>query len=147
MRAFAGPQDLIITPDGGYFLVADTGNNKIKILRPSTLNILGQFGLGYLKELDFIDIDRSGRVIVTDNENKCGTSFSFKGVYKNGTVKVKMIEQQISFKESHRSKKVVNLVGQRYVVNSSQDQIGISNRSSTQINIYKDAEKKFYGKH
>jgi DNA-binding beta-propeller fold protein YncE len=46
LNDFAGPQDLIITPDGRYLLVADTGNDEIKVLQPGTLNILGQFGTG-----------------------------------------------------------------------------------------------------
>ena len=49
MRAFARPEDLVVTSDGGYLLVADTGNNEIKILQPGTLKILSQFATGDLK--------------------------------------------------------------------------------------------------
>ena len=57
MRAFARPEDLVVTSDGGYLLVADTGNNEIKILQPGTLKILSQFATGDLKAPNSIEID------------------------------------------------------------------------------------------
>jgi len=138
VHTFAGPQDLIITPDGGYLLVADTGNDEIKILQPGTLNILGQFGTGYLKSPRSIKIDESGKIMVMDDENKRVTSFSFKGVFKNGTVNVKMIEQRNNVKTMQTSTKpTADASGQSYVVNSPKNQIEIFNKSGAQIGIYR----------
>ena len=137
-HAFAGPQDLIITPDGGYLLVADTGNDAIKILQPGTLNILGQFGTGYLKSPRSIKIDESGKILVMDDENKRVTSYSFKGVFKNGTVNVKMIEQRNNVKTMQTStKSAADTSGQSYVVNNPKNQIEIFNESGAQIGIYR----------
>jgi DNA-binding beta-propeller fold protein YncE len=129
---------LIITSDGQYLLVADTGNDEIKILQPGSLKILGQFGTGYLKSPRSIKIDEYGKIWVIDDENKRVTSFSFKGVFKNGTVNVKMIEQRNNVKTMQTSTKpTANASGQSYVVNSPKNQIEIFNKSGAQIGIYR----------
>jgi len=138
LRAFAGPQDLIITPDGGYLLVADTGNNEIKVLQPGTLNILGQFGTGYLKSPSSIKIDKIGIVLVMDDENKRVTSFRFKGMHRNGTVNVQKIKHRSELETMQvTSKSTVDEIGQNYIVNSAKSQIEIFNNSGDQIGIYR----------
>jgi len=138
LRVFADPQDLTITSDGGYLLVADTGNDEIKILQPGTLNILGKFGTGYLKAPHSIEVDKNGIVLVTDDANKRFTSFRFKGVLRNGTVNVKMIEHQSNLKSPQATtKSAVDEMGQRYLVDRVKSQIQIFNKSGTRISIYK----------
>lgn len=138
LRAFADPQDLTITQDGGYLLVADTGNNEIKILQAGTLKILGQFGEGHLKSPSCIEIDKTGAVLVVDDQNRRVTSYSFNGVHRNGTVNVKMIKHQSNLKaiqSSHKS--AVDETGQLYVVNNSKNQIEIFAKSGALIGIYR----------
>ena len=40
----SNPHDLKLSPDGRYLLVSDVGNNRIAILDPDSLVLLGQFG-------------------------------------------------------------------------------------------------------
>ena len=102
------------------------------------MNILGQFGTGYLKSPRSIKIDESGKILVMDDENKRVTSYSFKGVFKNGTVNVKMIEQRNNVKTMQTSTKpTADASGQSYVVNSPKNQIEIFNKSGAQIGIYR----------
>jgi hypothetical protein len=76
-------------------LVADTGNNEIKILQPGTVKILGLFGTGHLKSQSSIEVDKNVKILVIDDDdNKRVTPFSFKGVYRNGTTNAKMIEHR-----------------------------------------------------
>jgi DNA-binding beta-propeller fold protein YncE len=129
---------LIITSDGQYLLVADTGNDEIKILQPGSLKILGQFGTGYLKSPRSIKIDKYGKILVIDDENKRVTSFSFKGVFKNDTVNVKVIEKRNNVKMMQTStKSASDASGQSYVVNSPKNQIKIFKKSGALIGIYR----------
>ena len=137
MRAFARPEDLVVTSDGGYLLVADTGNNEIKILQPGTLKILSQFATGDLKAPNSIEIDKSGTVLVVDNANKRSTSYTFKGVFRDGSANVKKVgSRRISAEKNVKSKFSVNQTGQRYVANSRKNQVEIFDKSGTQISTY-----------
>ena len=134
---FAGPQDLIITPDGGYLLVTNTGNAVVKVLQPGTLNILGQFGTGYLKSPRSIEIDKNGMVMVIDDGNKRVTSSSFKGVHRNGTIHVEMIEQRIKPEMIQvNTQKAIVTSGQNYIANTAKNQINIFSKSEIQIGVY-----------
>ena len=105
MRAFARPEDLVVTSDGGYLLVADTGNNEIKILQPGTLKILSQFATGDLKAPNSIEIDKSGTALVVDNANKRSTSYTFKGVFRDGSANVKKVgSRSVSPEKNVKSK-------------------------------------------
>ncbi len=45
--ALDNPHDLKLSPDGRYLYVADVGNNRVAILDPETLELLGEFGAGH----------------------------------------------------------------------------------------------------
>ena len=136
-HTFSRPEDLVITPDGGYLLVADTGNNEIKILQPGTLKILSQFATGDLKAPSSIEIDKSGTVLVMDNANKRVTSYIFKGVYRDGSANVKRVgSRSISTVIDLKPKFAVDQTGQRYLANSVKNQVEIFDKSGTQISIY-----------
>ena len=137
MRAFARPEDLVVTLDGGYLLVADTGNNEIKILQPGTLKILSQFATGDLIAPNSIEIDKSGTMLVMDNANKRLTSYTFKGVFRDGSANVKKVgSRSISAAINVKSKFSVDQTGQRYVANSVKNQVEIFDKSGTQISTY-----------
>ena len=40
----SNPHDLKLSPDGRYLMVSDVGNNRIAILDPDSLALLGHFG-------------------------------------------------------------------------------------------------------
>ena len=47
-RDFSQPHDLVLSPDGDFLYVADVGNDRIKVLDPTTLATLGTFAAGQL---------------------------------------------------------------------------------------------------
>jgi len=65
----SNPHDLKLSPDGRYLLVADVGNNRIAILDPDTLVLLGQFGADHQSGTHDIDFDQQGLAYVADTHN------------------------------------------------------------------------------
>ncbi len=65
----SNPHDLKLSPDGRYLMVSDVGNNRIAILDPSSLVLLGQFGADHQSGTHDIDFDDLGLAYVADTHN------------------------------------------------------------------------------
>lgn len=65
----SNPHDLKLSPDGRYLMVSDVGNNRVTILDPDSLELLGQFGHGEQSGTHDIDFDREGTAYVADTHN------------------------------------------------------------------------------
>jgi len=65
----SNPHDLKLSPDGRYLLVSDVGNNRIAILDPDSLVLLGQFGADHQSGTHDIDFDDRGLAYVADTHN------------------------------------------------------------------------------
>lgn len=63
------PHDLKLSPDGRYLMVADVNNNRIAILDPESLAMLGQFGTDHQSGTHDIDFDAKGLAYVADTHN------------------------------------------------------------------------------
>ena len=63
------PHDLKLSPDGRYLMVSDVGNNRIAILDPQSLALLGQFGSDHQSGTHDIDFDTAGLAYVADTHN------------------------------------------------------------------------------
>lgn len=63
------PHDLKLSPDGRYLLVSDVGNNRIAILDPDSLELLGDFGADHQSGPHDIDFDSQGLAYVADTHN------------------------------------------------------------------------------
>ena len=65
----SNPHDLKLTPDGRYLFVSDVGNNRVAILDPETLELVGGFGADHQSGTHDVDFDRMGRAYVADTHN------------------------------------------------------------------------------
>ena len=65
----SNPHDLKLSPDGRYLFVADVGNNRIAILDPETLTMVGTFGEDHQSGTHDIDFDTSGQAYVASTHN------------------------------------------------------------------------------
>ncbi len=65
----SNPHDLKLSPDGRYLMVSDVGNNRIAILDPESLVLLGQFGADHQSGTHDIDFDDKGLAYVADTHN------------------------------------------------------------------------------
>lgn len=66
---FANPHDLVLAPDGRHLYVADLGNDVIRVLDPTTLELRGNIGQGELRAPHDVVFDRAGRLLVADSGN------------------------------------------------------------------------------
>jgi DNA-binding beta-propeller fold protein YncE len=66
---YAVPHDIVLGPDGRVLYVADNGNHRIAMLDPQTLEELGSFGHGEVREPHDVAFDRDGRLLVADTGN------------------------------------------------------------------------------
>lgn len=78
--SLANPHDLKLTPDGRYLFVSDVGNNRIAILDPETLALVGAFGSDHQSGTHDIDFDAEGRAYVADTHNNRVTVYALDGV-------------------------------------------------------------------
>lgn len=63
------PHDLKLSPDGRYLMVSDVGNNRVAILDPDSLELLGEFGSDHQSGTHDIDFDDRGLAYVADTHN------------------------------------------------------------------------------
>ena len=77
--ALSNPHDLKLSPDGKYLMVADVGNNRIAILDPETLSLVGSFGSDHQSGTHDIDFDARGRAYVADTHNNRVTIYDIDG--------------------------------------------------------------------
>lgn len=74
------PHDLKLSPDGRQLFVSDTGNNRVVILDPETLQRLGEFGTDHQSGTHDVDFDLSGRVYVADTYKARVNVYEMKGL-------------------------------------------------------------------
>ena len=65
----SNPHDLKLSPDGRYLMVSDVGHNRIAILDPGSLALLGEFGADHQAGTHDIDFDDAGLAYVADTHN------------------------------------------------------------------------------
>lgn len=75
----SNPHDLKLTPDGGYLFVSDTGNSRIAILDPKTLELIDAFGEDHQSGTHNVDFDNMGRAYVADTHNNRVIIYSLSG--------------------------------------------------------------------
>lgn len=73
------PHDLKLSPDGRYLLVADVGHNRVTMLDPESLQLLGSFGADHQSGTHDIDFDPQGRAYVADTHNNRVTIYQLDG--------------------------------------------------------------------
>ncbi len=73
------PHDLRLSPDGSRLYVSDVGNNRVAILDPESLEMIGQFGADHQSGTHDIDFDSSGRAYVADTHNNRVTVYELDG--------------------------------------------------------------------
>ena len=74
------PHDLKLSPDARQLFVSDTGNNRVVILDPETLQQLDEFGADHQSGTHDVDFDLSGRVYVADTHKARVTVYEMKGL-------------------------------------------------------------------
>lgn len=68
-ESYAHPHDIVLSPDGKKLYVADNGNHRIAVLDGQTLEEIGIFGRGEVREPHDVAFDRKGRLLVADTGN------------------------------------------------------------------------------
>jgi len=76
----SNPHDLKLTPDERYLFVSDVGNNRIAILDPEALELVGAFGEDYQSGTHDIDFDEEGRAYVADTHNNRVIVYAMDGM-------------------------------------------------------------------
>ncbi len=66
---FAKPHDIVLSPDNNLLYVADNGNDRVVILNPNTLEILGEFANDEVLAPHDLDFDAQGHLLVADTDN------------------------------------------------------------------------------
>lgn len=77
--SLSNPHDLKLSPDGKYLFVSDVGNNRIAILDPDSLALVGEFGSDHQSGTHDIDFDTQGRAYVADTHNNRVTIYNING--------------------------------------------------------------------
>ena len=77
---YARPHDIVLSPDGKHLFVADNGNHRIAVLDSETLEEIGSFGEGEVREPHDVVFDREGRLLVADTVNSRIAVFAISGV-------------------------------------------------------------------
>lgn len=76
---FAEPHDIVLSPDGRYLYVSDNGNDRIAVLDPQSLSLLGTFGGGEVGAPHDVVFDAAGRLLVSDTDNSRVAIYSVDG--------------------------------------------------------------------
>ena len=78
--ALSNPHDLKLSPDGKHLFVSDVGNNRVAILDPNSLKLVGEFGSDHQSGTHDIDFGPGGRVYVADTHNNRVTIYEMTGL-------------------------------------------------------------------
>ena len=119
---FSNPASPVLTSDGLYLFVADTGNDLIQILRPGSLNSIGVLGLRSFNSPTDIAFDKNGYVYISDTGNNRIVIGEFKGVSKYGGVIANYVTEWSEGIESPRGI-AISTPMTAYVVNSSKNEL------------------------
>lgn len=76
----SNPHDLKLSADGKFLFVSDVGNNRIAILDPDSLALVGEFGSDHQSGTHDIDFDAKGRAYVADTHNNRVTIYNMNGL-------------------------------------------------------------------
>lgn len=76
----ANPHDLKLSADGRHLFVSDVDNNRVAILDPETLELIGAFGADIQSGTHDVDIDEKGRVYVADTHNHRVLIYELDGI-------------------------------------------------------------------
>ncbi len=74
------PHDLVVAPDGRHLYAADNDNDRIAVLDPKTLELLGTFGEGEVSAPHDAAFDAEGRLLVADTGNSRIAFYAVEGV-------------------------------------------------------------------
>jgi DNA-binding beta-propeller fold protein YncE len=68
-RSFAQPHDIILSPDRRFLYVADNNNDRIVVLDPGSLELLGSFAEGEVSSPHDVVFQADGKLLVADTGN------------------------------------------------------------------------------
>ena len=78
--ALSNPHDLKLSPGGQYLMVSDVGNNRVAILDPDSLELVGEFGADHQAGTHDIDFDKNGLAYVADTHNNRVTIYRMQNM-------------------------------------------------------------------
>ncbi len=67
--SFAQPHDITLSPDQRYLYVADNSNDRIAVLDPVSLALVGSFAKGEVSEPHDVVFQADGKLLVADTGN------------------------------------------------------------------------------
>ena len=68
-QIYAQPHDIVLSPDQRYLYVSDNNNNRIAVLDPASLKLIGTFGEGEVDAPHDVVFDSAGHLLVADTSN------------------------------------------------------------------------------
>ncbi len=77
---FAQPHDITLSPDQQYLYVADNSNDRIVVLDPQSLKVLGSFAEGEVSEPHDVVFQRDGTLLVADTGNSRVAIYKVSGI-------------------------------------------------------------------
>lgn len=77
---YAHPHDLVLSADQRFLYVADNGNNRVVVLDPASLKLLGSFGQDELSEPHDVVFDSAGQLLVADTGGSRIAIYEVEGV-------------------------------------------------------------------
>ena len=77
---FGNPHDLILGPNEEYLYVSDVNKNRIAVLDPKSLELIGEFGGDHQAGTHDIDFDSKGNAYVADTHNNRVLVYTVDGV-------------------------------------------------------------------
>lgn len=66
---FARPHDLTLSPDARFLYVSDLGHDAVKVLDPTSLEVIGVIGEDQVSSPHDVAFDSAGRLLVADTGN------------------------------------------------------------------------------
>ena len=79
-QIYAEPHDLVLSPDGQHLYVSDNNNDRIAVLDPTDLKLLGTFGADEVGSPHDVVFDAEGRLLVADTGNDRIAIYKVDGV-------------------------------------------------------------------
>ena len=74
------PHDMVLSPDSRYLYVAEVGANRVAVLDPTSLVVLGVFGENDLSGPHDVDFNQAGQLLVADTHNHRLAIYRVEGV-------------------------------------------------------------------
>lgn len=89
---FSRPHDLVLSPSGRFLIVADNGNDAVKVLDPDSLKVLAVIGEGELSAPHDVAFDAEGRLLVADTGNNRIAVYRFSENGSEGAVGARLVD-------------------------------------------------------